>query len=81
MLFLIIYFASLEILYFSSISDEFLISKFLKSGSLAALSRISLIISVSFCREIKIEKKNTEVLYNRNVKLVKLIRTLIINFF
>jgi hypothetical protein len=50
-------------------------SKFLKSGSLAALSRMSLIISASFCREIKINKKNNEVLYNLNVELVKLIRT------
>ena len=81
MLFLIIYFASLEILYFSNISAEFLISKFLKSGSLAALSRMSLIISASFCREIKINKKNKQVLYNLNVKLVILIRTLMNNFF
>ena len=44
-------------LYFSSTSAGFLISKFLNSGSLAALSRMSLIISASFCREIKIEKK------------------------
>lgn len=51
-------------------------SKFLKSGSLAALSRMSLIISASFCREIKINEKNNEVLYNLNVELVKLIRTL-----
>ena len=56
-------------------------SKFLKSGSLAALSRMSLIISASFCREIKINKKNNEVLYNLNVELVKLIRTLTNNFF
>lgn len=81
MLFFIIYFASLEISYFSSISVEFLMSKFLKSGSLAALSRMSLIISASFCREIKINEKNNEVLYNLNVELVKLIRTLINNFF
>lgn len=51
-------------------------SKFLKSGSLAALSRMSLIISASFCREIKINEKNNEVIYNLNVELVKLIRTL-----
>lgn len=80
MLFFIIYFASLEISYFSSISVEFLMSKFLKSGSLAALSRMSLIISASFCREIKINEKNNEVLYNLNVELVKLIRTLTNNF-
>lgn len=55
-------------------------SKFLKSGSLAALSRMSLIISASFCREIKINEKNNEVLYNLNVELVKLIRTLTNNF-
>lgn len=79
-LFFIIYFASLEISYFSSISVEFLMSKFLKSGSLAALSRMSLIISASFCREIKINEKNNEVLYNLNVELVKLIRTLTNNF-
>ncbi len=57
MLFLIIYFASLDMLYFSSTSAGFFISEFLNSGSLAALSRMSLIISASFCREIKIEKK------------------------
>ena len=81
MLFLIIYLASFEILYFSRISPGFFINRFLNSGSLAALSRMSLIISASFCREIKINEKNNEVLYNLNVELVKLIRTLINTFF
>ena len=49
MLFLITTLASCEILYWSNISLGFLISIFLKSGSLAALSRISLMISASFC--------------------------------
>ena len=81
MLFLIRYFASFDILYFSRTSAGFFISKFLNSGSLAALSRMSLIISASFCREIKIEKKKGEVIYNPNVKLVNLIRTLMNIFF
>ena len=53
MLRVIINLASGDTLYCSKTIDGFFISTFLNSGSLAALSNISLIISASFCRASK----------------------------
>lgn len=53
MLLVIISRASGETLYCARTFPGSLTSTFLKSGSLAALSRISLIISASFCLEFK----------------------------
>jgi hypothetical protein len=64
MLVLIIALASSEILYSCKTLLGSLISKFLNSGSLAALSKISLIISASFCLESKYPHKQKRSIYS-----------------
>lgn len=64
MLVLIIALASSEILYSCKTLLGSLNSEFLNSGSLAALSKISLIISASFCLESKYPHKQKPSIYS-----------------